>query len=118
MVEIQIAYEGKLRTTAIHEPSGTKLITDAPRDNQGEGMSFSPTDLVATALGTCMLTTMGISARTHNYDITGSTVKVQKEMTASPPRKIARLIVQIVVPQPTTEEDQRRIRDAALTCPV
>lgn len=118
MVEIDIAYEGSLRTTAIHEPSGARLITDAPKDNQGEGQSFSPTDLVATALGTCMLTIMGIAARTHQIDLAGATVRVQKEMTAQPPRRIAKLTVDLTIPRPTTPEQQRRLRDAAMNCPV
>lgn len=118
MVEIQIAYEGNLRTTAIHEPSGCRLITDAPKDNQGEGQSFSPTDLVATALGSCMLTIMGIAAKNLKIDLAGSTVRVQKEMSAQPPRRIARLTVEIAVPGVTTEDQQRRLRDAALHCPV
>lgn len=118
MVEIQITYEGNLRTTAIHEPSGVRLITDAPKDNQGEGQSFSPTDLVATALGTCMLTIMGIAARNFKIDLSGATVRVQKEMATAPIRRIGKLSVEIKVPKPTTEEQQRRLRDAAMHCPV
>ena len=118
MVEIQVAYEGNLRTTAIHEPSGARLITDAPKDNQGEGLSFSPTDLLATALGTCMLTIMGIAARNLKIDLTGSTVRVQKEMVTAPVRRVGKLTVEIVVPRPTTEDEQRRLRDAAMHCPV
>jgi putative redox protein len=118
MVEIQFAYEGNLRTSAIHEPSGARLITDAPKDNQGEGQSFSPTDLVATALGTCMLTIMGIAARTHKIDISGATARVQKEMVTQPLRRIGKLTVEITVPRPLSEENQRRLRDAAMHCPV
>ncbi len=118
MVEIQIAYEGNLRTTAIHEPSGTRLITDAPKDNQGEGQSFSPTDLLATALGTCMLTIMGIAARNFKIDLAGATVRVQKEMAVNPVRRVGKLTVEITVPNPITEEQQRRLRDAAMHCPV
>ena len=118
MVEIQIAYEGNLRTTAVHEPSGTQLITDAPKDNQGEGQSFSPTDLVATALGSCMLTIMGIAARNFKIDLTGATVRVLKEMATSPVRRIGKLTVEITVPRPTTEDEQRRLQDAAMQCPV
>jgi putative redox protein len=118
MVEIQVAYEGNLRTRAIHTPSGTSLITDAPRDNQGQGESFSPTDLVATALGTCMLTIMGIVARNFKIDLSGSTVRVQKEMVTQPIRRIGKLTVDITVPNPTTQEQQRKLRDAAMQCPV
>ena len=118
MVEIQVAYEGNLRTAAIHEPSGARLITDAPKDNQGEGQSFSPTDLVATALGTCMLTVMAIAARNFKIDLSGATVKVQKEMVVTPVRRIGKLSVEIRVPRPTTQEQQRKLRDAAMHCPV
>jgi len=118
MVEIQVAYEGNLRTTATHEPSGAKFITDAPKDNQGEGQSFSPTDLVATALGTCMLTVMGIAARNFKIDLSGATARVQKEMVTAPVRRIGKLTVEITVPMPTTPEQRRRLQDAAMHCPV
>src|ERR1039457_4271827 len=89
MVNIQVEYQGDLHCKATHGPSGAELSTDAPKDNQGRGESFSPTDLVATALGTCMLTIMGIMARTLNIDIVGTTATVEKEMTTTPPRMIA-----------------------------
>ena len=84
MVEINITYEGDLRCTAVHVSSGTTLRTDAPRDNMGKGESFSPTDLIATGLGTCMMTTMGIVARKMGLDLAGTHVKVVKEMIATP----------------------------------
>src|SRR5665213_342606 len=118
MVAIQISYEGKLRCTATHEPSGAKLITDAPRDNHGEGQSFSPTDLVATALGTCMLTIMGIVAQKHDIDLSGATVNVTKEMATAPVRRIGTLAVHIIVPRPMADEHQQRLREAAMHCPV
>src|ERR1700683_3104294 len=118
MVEIQIAYEGNLRAAAIHEPSGTRLITDAPKDNHGQGQSFSPTDLVATALGTCMLTIMGIAARNFEIDLSGATVRVRKEMATHPVRRIGKLTVEITVPRPTTEPQQKKLREAAMHCPV
>src|SRR5690348_3988504 len=99
MVEITATYEGQLHCNAKHGPSGSTLSTDAPKDNMGKGESFSPTDLVATALGTCMLTTMGIVAQRHNLDMTGATVRVEKHMTTSGPRKIARLPVEIRIPK-------------------
>ena len=117
MVAIQMEYEGDLHCKAVHGPSGTELSTDAPKDNQGRGESFSPTDTVATALGTCMLTTMGILARTLNLDIAGSTATVEKEM-ASSPRRIERLSVKIHVPHAFGEEDKLKLRRAAETCPV
>jgi putative redox protein len=118
MVAIQIEYQGDLHSRAVHGPSGTELNTDAPKDNQGRGESFSPTDLVATALGTCMLTTMGIMARTLNVDIAGATATVEKEMTSTPPRKIQRLGVKIRVPHSVSAEDRLKLERAAHTCPV
>lgn len=118
MVTIQFEYQGDLHCRAIHGPSGSELNTDAPKDNQGRGESFSPTDLVATALGTCMLTVMGIAARTLNIDIAGATATVEKEMTAAPPRRIERLTVRIRVPQSISAENRQKLERAAHTCPV
>ena len=118
MVEVDIAYKGDLRCEATHGPSKTRILTDAPVDNMGRGESFSPTDLVATALGTCMLTVMGIAAKRHEIDLSGATVNVKKEMTAQPTRRIGQLTVEIVVPAELTEEDRRRLRASAMTCPV
>ena len=118
MVQINIAYQGELRCTAVHEPSGTQILTDAPKDNHGKGESFSPTDLVATALGSCMLTTMGIAANSLHIDLTGTKVTVQKEMVALPVRRIAKLAVHIEVPVKLTEDLQQKLTQAALTCPV
>jgi putative redox protein len=118
MVAIQIEYQGELHCKAVHGPSGTELNTDAPKDNQGRGESFSPTDLVATALGTCMLTIMGIMARTLTIDIAGTTATVEKEMTDAAPRMIKRLTVKINVPQSLSPEDQQKLERAAYTCPV
>lgn len=118
MVKIDIQYQGDLRCEAVHEPSGTRLNTDAPKDNMGRGESFSPTDLVATALGSCMLTLMGIAARSLKVDLTGTHVTVQKEMVAVPTRKIGKLTVQITVPVKVTDEQKQKLEQAALTCPV
>lgn len=118
MVEIDIVYQGKLRCQAKHEPSGKTMITDAPKDNMGEGSTFSPTDLVATALGTCMMTLMGIVAQREDIDLAGSTVRVKKEMAASPTRRIAKLTVEFQVPQKLTDQQQQKLRNAAMTCPV
>ena len=118
MVAIQIEYQGDLHCKAVHGPSSTQLTTDAPTDNQGRGETFSPTDLVATALGTCMLTVMGIMARTLNLDIAGTTASVEKEMTASAPRMIQSLAVKIHVPHAITPENQQKLERAAHTCPV
>ena len=118
MVVIQLEYQGDLHCKAVHGPSGTELNTDAPKDNQGRGESFSPTDLVATALGTCMLTVMGITARTLNIDLAGTTATVEKEMTTTPPRMIASLSVRIRVPHSLSPENKQKLERAAHTCPV
>lgn len=98
MVEMTMVYEGSLRCSATHGPSGDKLRSDAPKDNMGQGEAFSPTDLVATALGTCMLTTMGIVAQRNAIDMGRPTAKVTKEMIATPAHRIGRLAVAIHVP--------------------
>jgi len=118
MVAIQLEYQGDLHAKAVHGPSSTELYTDAPKDNQGRGESFSPTDLTATSLGSCMLTTMGILARTLNLDMNGATARVEKEMTSSGPRTIQRLTVKIVMPKAFGEEDRLKLERAAYTCPV
>lgn len=118
MVTIQAEYEGDLHCRAVHGPSQSELRTDAPTDNQGRGESFSPTDLVATALGTCMLTVMGILARTLKIDIGGATATVEKEMSSTTPRRIHSLKVRIHVPHTLSSEDQQKFERAAHTCPV
>jgi putative redox protein len=118
MVAIQVEYQGDLHCRAVHGPSRAELTTDAPTDNQGRGESFSPTDLVATALGTCMLTMMGILARTLDIDISGATATVEKEMTSAAPRRIQSLTVRIHVPRSLASEDQQKLERAAHTCPV
>ncbi len=118
MVEITIRYEGDLRCVATHGPSGTVMQTDAPVDNMGKGESFSPTDLVATALGTCILTILGIVSQRSGIPIAGATIKVTKDMTAQPPRRIARLGVTVNIPQKLTYEQKQRLINAADTCPV
>lgn len=118
MVEIQIVYQGKLRCSAKHVESGTLLITDAPKDNMGNGESFSPTDLVATALGTCMLTTMGIVAQRMDIDLSNAKVNVIKEMASAPTRRIARLTVAFHIPLSLDADVGKRLENAAMTCPV
>src|SRR6187549_568986 len=95
MVEITIRYQGDLHCDATHGPSQTTLATDAPVDNQGKGESFSPTDLVATALGTCILTTMAIVAERHGWKMEGSEATVVKHMVADPARRIGKLVVTV-----------------------
>jgi putative redox protein len=118
MVQIDIEYQGKLRTQAKHEPSGSILLTDAPKDNQGNGEAFSPTDLVATALGTCMVTTMGIVAKRINVHLTGTTVRVLKEMVATPMRRIDQLTVEMHCPASVPAEHRPQLERTALACPV
>ncbi|CAN5609641.1 OsmC family protein [soil metagenome] len=118
MVQIDVTYAGKLKCTAVHEPSGTTLVTAAPKDNMGDGSSFSPTDLVATALAACMITTMGIAAAKHEIDLEGTTVRVQKFMSTAPPRRIAKLPVEITVTKFVSPEFRQRLEAAAHTCPV
>lgn len=118
MVSIQLKYEGDLHCTAVHGPSGTSLTTDAPTDNHGRGESFSPTDLVATALGSCILTVMAIMANTLGIDIDGATATVEKEMTTVPERRIGRLAVRVEVPKFISPEHRIRLERAAHSCPV
>src|SRR5438132_10871823 len=98
MVQIDITYQGDLRCQAKHGPSGTILQTDAPVDNLGKGESFSPTDLVATALGTCILTTMAIVAERHGWSLAGASITVEKHMVADPVRRIGKLEVRVRIP--------------------
>jgi putative redox protein len=118
MVQLEIGYLGELRCQAVHGPSGEKLLTDAPVDNQGKGESFSPTDLVAAALGSCLATVMGIMARRDGIDLKGLQVTVQKEMTAVPRRRIGRLNVRVVFPCPLSAEQKAKYEKVARYCPV
>src|SRR6188768_950407 len=112
-VSISLDYLGELRCEATHGPSQSKLITDAPVDNCGKGEAFSPTDLVATALGTCMATTMGIFAQRHDIDLRGLRVTVSKEMTKEPPRRIARLDTELQFPLPASHPHREALQNAA-----
>jgi len=121
MVDIDIHYAGELRTEAKHRPSGATFVTDAPVDNQGRGESFSPTDLVATGLGTCMVTVMGIRAKQKGWSIDGTDVHVKKHMSP-PPRRIARLEVTVRSPAGVggtlSAEVRAELEDVANHCPV
>jgi putative redox protein len=119
-VEINFVYAGGLRVDATHGPSGATLNTDAPLDNGGKGQSFSPTDLVATALGTCVVTIMGLVAERHELDIRGTTVKVTKEMVNAPVRRIGSLRTVVTVPPGAVNDPamRERIEAAARKCPV
>lgn len=118
MVKISSAYEGGLRCRATHGPSGTVIVTDAPVDNHGKGESFSPTDLVATALGTCIMTTMAIVADRRGVVLDGMTAETEKVMTTSPPRRIASLRTRIAIPLPADHEARSALEHAGHACPV
>ncbi|NBU39739.1 MAG: OsmC family peroxiredoxin [Planctomycetia bacterium] len=118
MIRLTSTYEGGLRCRATHGPSGTSVVTDAPVDNHGRGESFSPTDLVATALGACMLTVIGIVAERHGLDLAGMTAETEKVMSASAPRRIASLRTRITIPLPGDHPQRTVLERAAATCPV
>lgn len=118
MVHIHVGYEGDLHCAAVHGPSGSKLATDAPKDNQGRGEAFSPTDLVATALGSCMLTIMGIVANRLNVNLAGSCCEVVKYMAAAPARRIGKLEVTFQLPKNVDLPDRQTLIQAAESCPV
>ena len=118
MTLIDSTYTGQLRCLASHGPSGTALETDAPTDNQGRGERFSPTDLVATALSTCMLTIMGIVAERHGWTLEGCSARVEKTMSRETPRRIAQLTVWVTLPDGLQEQQRALLQRAAETCPV
>jgi putative redox protein len=111
-------YVGSLRCEVVHDPSGARIGTDAPKDNEGEGALFSPTDLVGAALGTCVATTIAIVARRRGFDVAAMRWKVEKEMTTSAPRRIARLGVTLWLPASLTAEQRQVAERAAHACPV
>ena len=118
MVTIRASYEGDLRCTAVHEPSGTVLRTDAPKDNEGLGESFSPTDLLATGLATCVMTILGIVGRRDGLDLRGMTAVVEKHMVTEPLRRVGRLPVTVTIPVALDETSRRKLERAAHLCPV
>jgi uncharacterized OsmC-like protein len=118
MVEMQITYEGGLRTQGVHGPSGDRITTDAPVDNHGRGEAFSPSDLVGAALGSCMLTVMGIFAERHGIDLKGTRATVRKGMVQEPVRRIGELTVRIELPLPTSHPHREALERVALSCPV
>jgi putative redox protein len=118
MTLIDSVYVGELRCRSSHQPSGTEVDTDAPTDNQGKGERFSPTDLVATALSTCMLTIMAIVAERHGWSLEGCRARVEKTMTSEPPRRIALLSVWLTLPEALDEQQRAVLQRAAEACPV
>lgn len=118
MVESTLIYNGELRTTATHGPSGSEIQTDAPVDNHGKGERFSPSDLLAAALGSCMLTYIGITAAKHEWNVVGTKLTVKKEMVADPLRRIGRLVIDVYLPTQFDDKDLRIITNSITTCPV
>ena len=118
MATSTIIYSGELRTSSTHLKSGTEILTDAPTDNQGKGEAFSPSDLLATSLGNCMLTIIGIAAKTHGFNIDGATAEVTKVM-AQDPRRVSEIKIDFRFPANNyTTKEKEIIERSAKTCPV
>jgi uncharacterized OsmC-like protein len=114
----RVTYTGDLRTVALHVKSGQVFITDAPTDNQGRGEAFSPTDLLATSLGACAITVVGIASRTHGFNVDGTVIKITKIM-ASDPRRVSEVVVEMNFPEVKySEKEKQIIRHTINTCPV
>lgn len=118
MTTIECRYTGDLHCEAVHAQSGKLLQTDAPTDHDGLGEGFSPTDLLATSLGTCVLTIMGITAKRRQWNISGATARVEKLMTQQGPRKIDCLRVYVQLPDQCSDDQQRLLKRMAEDCPV
>lgn len=116
-MKYKISYEGALRTRMEHEGSGERLQTDAPQDNQGEGKYFSPTDLVAASLASCMMTIIGITAQSHGFEIDKMEATAEKIMTSGP-RRISEIHVELHIATNASEQQRRLLTQAALNCPV
>lgn len=117
MATIESTYLSELRTEATHLQSGTKILTDAPTDNQGKGEAFSPTDLLAESLASCALTTMAIAARTHGINMDGTTCEVTKVMAPNP-RRVAEVAIKLKFPVEYSDDEQKILEKAAWGCPV
>jgi putative redox protein len=118
MVHIDVVYQGRLRCEATHGPSGETLMTDAPLDNHGRGEFFSPTDLVATALATCIPTIMAIYAEREGISLEGLRIGVDKIMTSAPPRRIARCELSITMPAGLSPNQRKALENCVQNCPV
>ena len=118
MVEMTLVYEAGLHTRALHGPSGAAVETDAPVDNQGKGKSFSPTDLLATSLASCMLTTMAILGEREGWPLDGARARIEKHMVLEPRRRVGRLVVELTIPGALPEEARAQLEEAARGCPV
>ena len=117
MVRIESVYDGNLRCSATHIPSGQTLVTDAPVDNMGKGQSFSPTDLLATSMLNCMMTIIAIAADSRELEVSGMSGSVEKHM-ASGPRRVSKLEVEISLPTDLNSEDREWLIKRGLACPV
>jgi putative redox protein len=118
MVKMKVVYQGSLRCNMTHGPSGQEIITDAPVDNMGKGEAFSPTDLMASALGACVLTVMGIVAERHQINMKGSSVDIEKEMVTQPLRRIGKITAVIHMASGIPKDKREMLERAAHTCPV
>lgn len=118
MTKMKVVYQGDLHTECTHLESGMKIATDAPKDNMGRGETFSPTDLFAASLGTCMVTLMGIAARKLAVDLKGLTAEVEKEMSTAGARRIGKIIVRIRSSISPNQQIREKLEHAAITCPV
>jgi len=118
MVKIGLVYEGALRCRLTHGPSSSEISTDAPKDNMGKGEAFSPTDLTAASLGSCMLTTMAIVAARKGFEFKGASAEVMKEMVAEPERRLGKIHVKIEMPQGLAADQRAMLERAAHACPV
>ena len=118
MVEINTTYEGGLHCKAVHKPSGIVIETDAPVDNKGKGGSFSPTDLLAASLAVCYLTTMGIAAEDRGINMKGTTCRIEKHMSHDAPRRVVKLVAEIIFPAGIPFDKRGILEAVALHCPV
>lgn len=117
MTKMKVVYQGDLHTECTHE-SGAKIATDAPKDNMGKGEAFSPTDLFAVSLGSCMLTIMGVAANKLGIDLKGATAEVEKEMASIPHRRVGKIIVRIRSSLSPNQLEREKLEKAAMSCPV
>ena len=118
MKPITVTYTGDLHCEALHADSGRTLQTDAPKDNQGRGEAFSPTDLLATSYATCVMTILALLARRLDVEMTGATARVDKQMSEDSPRRIVALPLTIAISATPSDEVRQKMEHAALTCPV
>jgi putative redox protein len=118
MTKMKVQYLGDLRTECTHLESSTKILTDAPKDNEGKGMAFSPTDLLAVSVASCMITLMGIAAKKVGFDLAETTAEVEKEMVTAPVRRVGKLIIRIRCPHLPSPQIREKLEQAALHCPV